>query len=67
MAVANGPRTTAAPINKTFLPAARTLAFHSYGPMGVMTSPALDKTPLDLKASAFAPADGMALENGTNG
>ncbi|KAF1917135.1 hypothetical protein BDU57DRAFT_539334 [Ampelomyces quisqualis] len=59
--------TTAAHITTASSSAVRALAFHSYGPMGVMTSPALDKTPSDPKASAFAPADGMALENGTDG
>jgi bromodomain-containing factor 1 len=35
--------------------------------MAVMTSPAVDKTSLDLKVSAFAPADAMAVDTETNG
>jgi bromodomain-containing factor 1 len=35
--------------------------------MAVMTSPAVDNSPMDLKASAFAQADAMALEQDTNG
>jgi bromodomain-containing factor 1 len=67
MAVANGPSTAAALHTTASLSAVRNLAFHSYGPMAVMTSPALDKSPSDLKASATAPADGMALDTETNG
>jgi bromodomain-containing factor 1 len=32
-----------------------------------MTSPTVDKTSLDLKASAFAPADAMAVDTEANG
>ncbi|KAF2830119.1 Bromodomain-containing protein [Ophiobolus disseminans] len=67
MAVANLSRTAPAPNTTPDKSAVRNLAFHSYGPMAVMTSPAFDKTPLDLKASAFAPADGMALDTAPNG
>ncbi|KAL6703561.1 transcription initiation at TATA-containing promoter protein [Coniothyrium glycines] len=35
--------------------------------MAVMTSPVVDKTTLDLKASAFAPVDAMALDPEANG
>ncbi|KAH8730397.1 hypothetical protein GQ44DRAFT_768181 [Phaeosphaeriaceae sp. PMI808] len=35
--------------------------------MAVMTSPLLGKSPLDVKASAFAPADAMALDTESNG
>jgi bromodomain-containing factor 1 len=35
--------------------------------MAVMTSPIVDKTSLDLKASAFAPADAMAVDTEANG
>jgi len=35
--------------------------------MAVMTSPAVDKSSLDLKASAFAPADAMAVDTEANG
>jgi bromodomain-containing factor 1 len=35
--------------------------------MAVMTSPTVDKTSLDLKASAFAPADAMAVDTEANG
>jgi len=35
--------------------------------MAVMTSPSVDKTSLDLKASAFAPADAMAVDTEANG
>ncbi|KAF2036220.1 Bromodomain-containing protein [Setomelanomma holmii] len=48
------------------LSAVRNLALHSYGPMAVMTSPSFDKTPLDLKPSTFAPADGMTETNGVH-
>ncbi|KAF2130721.1 Bromodomain-containing protein, partial [Dothidotthia symphoricarpi CBS 119687] len=40
---------------------------HFHGPMAVMTSPAFDKSPLDVKASAFAPTDAMALDTEANG
>lgn len=55
-----------------FLPAhpqsaARKLAFLFHGPMAVMTSPAFDKSPVDLKASVFAPADTMAVDTEANG
>jgi bromodomain-containing factor 1 len=67
MAVADHLRIAAAPIATASLPAARHLGHHSYGPMAVMTSPAFDKSPSDLKASALAPADGMALDSEING
>jgi bromodomain-containing factor 1 len=67
MALANGPRTQAASNTTPSLSAARNLAFHSYGLMAVMTSPVLDTSSLDLKASAFAPADGMAVDTEANG
>jgi len=67
MAVANLPRTASSLDTTPSQSAVRNLAFHSYGPMAVMTSPAFDKAPLDLKASAFAPADGMALDTEANG
>lgn len=67
MAVANMLTTAAAPNDTPSKSAVRNLAFDSYGPMAVMTSPAFDKTPLDLKASAFAPADGMAQDTEPNG
>ncbi|KAI4626784.1 hypothetical protein J4E83_003937 [Alternaria metachromatica] len=35
--------------------------------MAVMTSPTVDKSSLDLKASAFAPADAMAVDTEANG
>lgn len=35
--------------------------------MAVMTEPSVDKASLDLKVSAFAPADAMALDAETNG
>ncbi|KAI8934967.1 hypothetical protein NX059_008633 [Plenodomus lindquistii] len=35
--------------------------------MAVMTSPVIDKSPVDLKASAFAPADAMAIDTEANG
>ncbi|KAI4943288.1 hypothetical protein J4E91_009487 [Alternaria rosae] len=35
--------------------------------MAVMTSPTVDKSSLDLKASAFAPADAMAVNTEANG
>ncbi|OAG05170.1 Bromodomain-containing protein, partial [Paraphaeosphaeria sporulosa] len=38
-----------------------------YGPMGVMTSPAFDEAPLDLKATAEPLADAMAVDTETNG
>jgi hypothetical protein len=68
MAVANHLRiAVAAPTTTPALSAARPLGLHSYGPMAVMTSPAFDKSPSDLKASALAPADGMALDSEANG
>ncbi|KAH7075420.1 hypothetical protein BKA63DRAFT_413788 [Paraphoma chrysanthemicola] len=67
MAVANIAKTASASIHPPSLPALRNLALHSYGPMAVMTSPAFDKTPLDLKANALAPANGMTLDTDTNG
>jgi bromodomain-containing factor 1 len=67
VAVANGRRTAAALYNTASLSAVRNLDLHSYGPMAVMTSPALDKPPSDLKASAIAPADGMVMDTETNG
>lgn len=67
MAVANRPRTATALCNTASLSAVRNLDLHSYGPMAVMTSPALDKSPSELKASAIAPADGMAMDIETNG
>jgi hypothetical protein len=62
MAVANNPRLATTANAPHTLPAARKPAFHFHGPMAVMTSPTVDKTPLDLKASAFAPADAMAVD-----
>ncbi|KAH5533098.1 hypothetical protein HBI27_203240 [Parastagonospora nodorum] len=61
------PLTAAALCNTASLSAVRNLDLHSYGPMAVMTSPALDKSPSELKASAIAPADGMAMDIETNG
>ncbi|KAF2105523.1 hypothetical protein BDV96DRAFT_509253, partial [Lophiotrema nucula] len=38
-----------------------------HGPMAVMTSPALEKLPLDVKAASILPADAMALDTESNG
>jgi bromodomain-containing factor 1 len=67
MEIANQPRLATA--SNTALPpsAARKPAFLFHGPMAVMTSPTVDKNPLDLKASAFAPADTMAVDAEANG
>jgi bromodomain-containing factor 1 len=35
--------------------------------MAVMTSPTFDKSTLDLKADALAPADAMNIDTETNG
>ncbi|KAL5116221.1 transcription initiation at TATA-containing promoter protein [Pleosporales sp. CAS-2024a] len=67
MAVANRPSTAAALRFPPNLSAVPNLDRHSYGPMAVMTSPALDKSPSDLKASALAPPDGMTMDAATNG
>ncbi|KAF1938872.1 bromodomain-containing protein-like protein [Clathrospora elynae] len=67
MEVANNPRLATAPNTALALSAARKPAFHFHGPMAVMTSPTVDKSPLDLKASAFAPADTMAVDTEANG
>ena len=67
MAVANLLQTASAPNNPPTKSAVRNLASLSYGPMAVMSSPALDKSPLDQKASAFAPADGTAMDTEPNG
>ncbi|KAG9384220.1 Bromodomain containing protein [Pyrenophora tritici-repentis] len=67
MAVANN--TSLATPQNTALPksAARKPPVFFHGPMAVMTSPAVDKSSLDLKASAFAPADAMAVDTEANG
>ncbi|KAF5846577.1 hypothetical protein GGP41_004650 [Bipolaris sorokiniana] len=67
MAVANSPRLATPPSSPASLSAARKSDFPFHGPMAVMTSPAVDKTSLDLKVSAFAPADAMAVDTETNG
>jgi len=35
--------------------------------MAVMTSPVIDKASMDLKASAFAPADAMVVDSEAKG
>ncbi|KAF1836825.1 Bromodomain-containing protein [Decorospora gaudefroyi] len=67
MEVADNPRLAIA--SNTALPrsAARKPALLFHGPMAVMTSPTVDKSPVDLKASAFAPADTMAVDTEANG
>jgi bromodomain-containing factor 1 len=67
MAIANLLSTAPAPNTAPSKSAVRNLAHYSYGPMAVMTSPAFDNSPADLKTSAFAPADGMALDTEANG
>lgn len=67
MAIANNPRLATTSNTTHPLSAARKPAFYFHGPMAVMTSPTVDKTSLDLKASAFAPADAMAVDTEANG
>ncbi|CAE7025003.1 hypothetical protein PTNB73_01974 [Pyrenophora teres f. teres] len=69
MAVANNNNNSLANPPNTALPksAARKPPAFFHGSMAVMTSPAVDKSSLDIKASAFAPADAMAVDTEANG